>query len=182
MNESEWNTIYRNLSLKDTDDLIGYWRKHDENEWTAIAFDVMEKILIERLGELPNKDDVDISKFNKILHNQKTNIYTELKALINDNDPVFYDPKKVSLLVKWIFRCMNILIVFYIAQFIFENVSLFRVLLFEVYGMSSLIIDLIFGILGLLIVIVMIFIQYKALGYVLKILREMEINSRKKYN
>ncbi|MBA4384658.1 MAG: hypothetical protein C0410_07970 [Anaerolinea sp.] len=180
MNESEWNTIYRNLSLKDTEDLIGYWQKKDRQEWTEIAFDVMEKILIERLGELPNKDDVDISNFNKILHNQKTNIYTELKALINDNDPVFYDPNKITLLVKWIFRCMNILIILYITQFVFENVSLFRAIFFEDYGMSSLIIDLIFSILGLLIVIVMIFIQYKAMGYVLKMLREMEINSRKK--
>ncbi|HCS39898.1 MAG TPA: hypothetical protein DIW44_09990 [Anaerolineaceae bacterium] len=180
MNESEWDTIYNNLSLKDTEELIGYWQKQEKQEWTAIAFDVMEKILIERLGVLPGKNEIEKELSTNYEPKRKTNAFDELKTLILDNEPVFYDPNKITLLVKWIFRCMNLLIILYCSQFIIDNIPLFRVIFFEDYGISSLIIDLFFSIIVLLITTVVIFIQYKVMGYVLKILREMEFNSRKK--
>lgn len=179
MTESEFETIYRNLSLKDTEELIGYWQKNDKEEWTAIAIDVMEKILIERLGNLPDKIEIE-KEFSTIEKEpeEKTNAFVDLKAILLDNEPVFYDPKKVTTLVKWIFRSFDILVVLYIIQFIFTNLPLFRAISNKMFNLSSLVSQLVLSIVGLLLVIITVFLQYKALGYILKILMEMEINSR----
>lgn len=178
MDESAWNAIYEHLSWKETDELIGYWQRHDEEEWTAAAFEVMEKILIERLGELPGKDEIDNLLIKKDEPGGKSNPFTELKTLINDTDPVFYNPNKITLLIKWVFRSLNILIILYIIQYIFDNIRLFSMVFDENINTASIAFGIVTSLVVLLITIVVIFVQYKALGYVLKILKEMEINSR----
>lgn len=45
--------LYNNLNLRETNELIEIWRVHDSIEWTELAFDVIQQILINRLGELP---------------------------------------------------------------------------------------------------------------------------------
>jgi len=180
MSESEWDTIYRNLSLKETDELIGYLQKHAEDEWMPMAFEVMEKIIIERLGELPAKDeiaeDIDLPRTDET----KQNSFVELKKLIIDNDPVFYDPQKVTTLVKWIYRSVNILIVLYLIQYFIDNYWLFQALFDPKYKFSSMVFSLVSSVVGILLVIIMLFFEYKFLAYILKTLRQMEINSRKK--
>lgn len=179
MPENEWwSTIYSNLSLWETDDLIGHWQKHDEEEWTPVAFEVMEKILIERLGELPDKVGGVEQKIESETIKKKSGSLVELKTLINDNDPVFYDPEKISLLVKWIFRSINILIILYIIKFIIENLPVFRVLFGTNYDKTSVLMSLFFSLIVLILTSLLVFFSFKALGYVLKILKEMEINSR----
>jgi hypothetical protein len=178
MEENEWNTIYRNLSLRETEDLEEFWLRHDENEWTPIAFDVMEKILIERLGELPPKEPLPEKPEITTTLKQKNDLRKEIKTLVSDNDPVFYDPEKVTLLVKWIFRSMNILIVLYGLQFLYNVIYYFSIRSafaswIEVFNYLGM------GFISALISIIFVFVEYKVLGYVLKILREMEINSRK---
>lgn len=183
MPENEWwNTVYGNLNLLETDDLISHWQKHDEEEWTPVAFDVMEKILIERLGELPAEvENVEPeNKIEKETLEEKSNLFTELKTLIKDSDPVFYDPEKVTLLVKWIFRSINIMILLYAIRFLFTNFWLFSGLFSENYDRSGLLISLVGNLIGLILTCLLVFFSYKALGYGLKVLKEMEINSRTK--
>jgi hypothetical protein len=181
MPENEWfSTIYNNLNLLETDDLIGYWQKHDEEEWTPVAFDVIEKILIERLGDLPAKVEYDETKMEMDIETsgEKSKLISELKTLIKDSDPVFYEPEKITLLVKWIFRSVNFLIILYVIQFALNNISLFRALFVENYELFSFLMQIGFSIVALFITILATFFGYKALGYVLKILKEMELNSR----
>ena len=45
--------IKDNLSLKETDELLEIWRRADHDEWTDLAFEVVQEILLERLGEIP---------------------------------------------------------------------------------------------------------------------------------
>ncbi len=45
--------IYNELSLRDTEYLLQNWYEDDETQWSDAAFDVMERILIDRLGQLP---------------------------------------------------------------------------------------------------------------------------------
>lgn len=178
MEENEWKTIYNNLSLRETDELQNFWLKHNENEWTPIAFDVMEKILMERLGELPQEESILEAPVLTTNLNRRRNSLEELKTIVSDNDPVFYDPDKVTLLVKWIFRFMNILIVLFGIQFLYNVIYYFSIRspfsswtdILNYFGLDFI---------TLLISISIVFVEYKVMGYVLKILREMEINSRK---
>ncbi len=46
--------IYRRLRLWETEDLLEALRTRDEEEWTPEALEVIERIVKERLGEVPN--------------------------------------------------------------------------------------------------------------------------------
>ena len=45
--------IHDNLRLRDTEDLLEIWQRADHEEWTDLAFEVVQEILLERLGEIP---------------------------------------------------------------------------------------------------------------------------------
>lgn len=178
MTENERETIYRNLILLDTDELVNHWLKHDDNEWMPIAFEVMEEILIERLGELPQQGYIPSKPTPPVQEKRKSTSLNELKVLIKDNDPVFYDPNKVIILIKWIFRVLNGIIFLYVVQFLFNNWYYFDAL--KEYELSSALwIDIGFSFVTLLVTIFVLFVEMRTLAYILKILREMEINSRK---
>jgi hypothetical protein len=49
-------TIRSSLETRETQDLLEIWHKHDTDEWTDAAFNVLEDILHERLGEVPEPD------------------------------------------------------------------------------------------------------------------------------
>jgi len=45
--------VYNALNLKETDELTEIWHAHDREAWSDLAFDVINEILVNRLGELP---------------------------------------------------------------------------------------------------------------------------------
>jgi hypothetical protein len=47
--------IYKKLQERETEDLIEIWQANDQEAWRPEAFQVIENILIERLGELPER-------------------------------------------------------------------------------------------------------------------------------
>jgi hypothetical protein len=49
--------LYRDLNARDTDELVAIWHENDRSQWSDLAFEIMEAILIERLGKLPLGDD-----------------------------------------------------------------------------------------------------------------------------
>jgi tetratricopeptide (TPR) repeat protein len=53
MKESLYKQLLGRLNLKETEELLEIWRNHDANEWIDEVFEVVEEILMERLGELP---------------------------------------------------------------------------------------------------------------------------------
>jgi hypothetical protein len=109
----------------------------------------------------------------------KDKSYRELLTIAKDNDPVFYDPNKVTLLIKWIYRSLNILIVLYIVNSL-SNIGSFKSLI-ETRNrpLTNILVEIGFVIVLISIFIIVNFIELKTLAYLLKILKEMEINSRK---
>ena len=45
--------ILLNMQEKTTDELLEIWKRNDQEEWTKDAFEVIEDILQERLGQVP---------------------------------------------------------------------------------------------------------------------------------
>jgi len=45
--------IYNSLILKETEELLEIWRKHDTDQWNTDVFEIIEAILVKRLGTLP---------------------------------------------------------------------------------------------------------------------------------
>ena len=53
-NDSLQSKIYNSMQQKETEELIKIWQEHDQDAWSEMAFEAVQKILIERLGELPD--------------------------------------------------------------------------------------------------------------------------------
>lgn len=48
-------SIYQNMQLKDSDELIKIWIKNDRSEWSDEAFLIIYDILLKRLGSVPQQ-------------------------------------------------------------------------------------------------------------------------------
>ena len=68
MDESRRKQIYSNLSLRETEDLIEIWQEKNTEEWDEEVFDIIQEILLQRLGELPSQSTQVLSgeKLNRI--------------------------------------------------------------------------------------------------------------------
>ena len=53
MSDNRKTQIKNNLITRETEDLIEIWENHDTDEWDLIVFEVIEEILMERLGYIP---------------------------------------------------------------------------------------------------------------------------------
>ena len=51
--DSHPDLIRETMQEKDTEELIAIWRTKDRSEWTEAAYQIVEAILIQRLGGLP---------------------------------------------------------------------------------------------------------------------------------
>jgi hypothetical protein len=60
--------VRETMLLKETDELLEIWWKHDQEEWTETALEVVHKILLERLGKIPRK------KTEKVTQTSQANI------------------------------------------------------------------------------------------------------------
>jgi len=89
-------SVYRRLQLWETEDLLDVLRTRDEEKWTPEALEVVERIVKERLGEVPSFEEDD-------------------EALVVEEDtlgdsPVFYDREEAMRLLSLWFRARKWLI------------------------------------------------------------------------
>lgn len=175
--DNERDLVINKIHQHETDALVKQWLNHDENKWSPMEFEVMGGILIERLGELPT----DEYPFDEPVPSaqSKRNPLQELKGLLSDNDPVFYDPKILETFIRWLNRVLYLLIPLNIIQ----NILGFwpYLMSFEEYKRSgNPWFDIGYALCVLTLSILILFFEFKTMALVLKILKEMEFNSRKK--
>ena len=164
--------IYSNFNLKETDELVEIWQKNDRVEWSEDAFSIIQEILQERLGELPSQNEPILE-------------YTDdSEGEDDENLPEFYKPREVLRLEK----CLNWAAIASIVASIISSLlglkQMQQIVLsyFIVNGsgwdlVSWLIATVIFiFVVGLQSIII--YFPLKALGTILKILMEIEFNSR----
>jgi len=82
--------IYSELNLRETEDLLDIWQTNDHEEWSDTAFEVVEEILIKRLGEVPLQEE-------GLLKDDGLDEW-EAKVLDDENQPEFYDTLEVITL------------------------------------------------------------------------------------
>lgn len=177
MEEKERDSIEFFFNQKETDDLFCIWNNHDTEEWREEAFEVMEKILISRTGEKPvHFEAIEINKTNKPYVD-----YSE------DDQPVFYNPDEVENIGLWLSRAwifaVGISFIISLTNFNsmysmvyswFYSAQIVRFHLFIVFIVSIIMVA------NMALSFVLFYFPLKAFGQVLKILKEMEFNSRKR--
>lgn len=182
--------IYNELNLRETDDLLEIWHSNNHEEWSDTAFEVIKKILTERLGEIPPQDEVleesqegeDSKVDNKELDDGLEE--WEAKALDDENQPEFYDTLEVITLKENIGKTLKAVIVVNILVGV-TIFSWYRNLVASYFlnnmDYSSIINVIALFVTGLSIALQIAITYYplKALMNILRILMEMEFRSRK---
>jgi len=171
--------IYSNLNSKDTEELVEIWKTNDRVEWSGLAFDVLEEILKERLSSLPEQDE-------HILEKQDDEELEEWQAKILDSDtqPELYDTLEVIDTLDSINKVAKAAIVIYafvglVSSYGFEALVWGAVSLNNMEELMPILWNLFQTFLSVAIQIAVTYFSLKALMHILRILMEMELNSRK---
>lgn len=180
MNEELRKQIHNNLNEKETDDLLEIWETNDRVEWSDLAFEVLQDILTERIGSLPPQNGPILER--KTDEGDDDLEEWETKLLDDENQPDFYDPVEVLSLRDNINKVAKVAVFVYIALSIL-NFPAFQNILFGMKISASNMPEIIWGflvtVLGTAIEIALAYFPLKAMGHILRILMEMEFNSRK---
>jgi len=181
MSEDTREIIFYNLNLKDTQELVEIWQTNDRVEWMDDTFDVIKDILLERLGELPPQNE-------PVWEHIEEDIEDGLETFLNDceakeNQPIFYNPRRILQLDTWLSRvAVFAMIVAFLTQLgnfdeirtTIQKIEFAGAVWFYMSWLTSILVCI--G--SALLESILIFFSCKALGAILKILMEMEFNSR----
>jgi hypothetical protein len=147
-------SIFNSMNLKSTEELRQIWQEHDTNEWTPTALQAVGKILIDRLGALPERD-VD-----------------ESQDEVEEDVDLYHDPERSLKVAGW----SNTLSIVVLSVYsVFALGFLFYMLFLT--GGSSLVVVLISASFILLFGGV-IFAILQGLGEIILILLDIEDNTR----
>jgi len=181
MSSNLYKQVYNSLNLKDTDELVEIWQMNDRVEWSQTAFDVIQDILQERLGELPPQDEPVLEYTDDDKDEDIENDFDFL--IVDENFPEFYDPYEVLQLEKWLYKAA---IVAVIASAVSSLIALPQtkgmVLSYFRGNPEWNFVAWLIAIVAFIFVVglqsIIIYFPLKALGSILKILMEMEFRSR----
>lgn len=185
MNSELRRQIYNNMNLRETDELLGIWQSNDRVEWTETTFLVIKEILESRDVEIPKQGEpINELEIGKVRDENYGFTEMELKIIDDENPPDFYDPFDVLEISKWIDVAAKASIIIVIVLGLTELPRTQNIVMsyfandqmFVVIG--TLIAFGIFGV-GVALQIAVTYFPLRALADILKVLMEMEFNSRK---
>ena len=183
MSKNLHNQIFSSLNLKETDELVDIWITNDRVEWSDIAFDVVQEILEQRLDELPAQN---APVFEHKKQEDEKIVEEEIdisKHVDPDNLPVFYNPSTTIRMNKLLNRAAIPAVIITAIISIPSLLQMQSILSSYFWNnpnwrFMSWLLALIIG--GLLIAFqcFIVYFSLKALASILRILMEMEFNSR----
>ena len=136
MDENFRNQLINNLNLKPIEELLEIWKTNDRVEWTDEAFEVIQQILLERLGYVPPQN----SPITKYIMKKSS-----LKEIIIGFNPIALQISFVGVLLLYL-------------QIIGEDSSKYPIL-------TTIFVFLALGLLGLSGVIIIIRKEYPRSGF-----------------
>jgi hypothetical protein len=181
MSEELRDKIRNNLNLKDIYELLEIWKTNDRVEWSDTAFEVLREILRERIREIPPQD-TPILEHEEFVQDNNGFEDWEAKLLDNENQPELYDPLEVITFrrnVNWLLIAVTIV---YILLAVINSQSLRMYFEGVTVSFNDVIIsapNIFITVLSTFLIIAFTYFSLKALVHILRILMEMEFNSRK---
>jgi len=174
--------IYETWNLRETEDLLVVWQTNDRVEWSEDVFEVVEEILIKRGVEIPQQDPPVLVHESKDEKTQKILSEQESKIVRYKNQPEFYNPLRVFKVCKRLNTAAKIMIVLvvimnlvYLQNFIGLARSYSPLLS---YPLLVLVGCILMGV-NMAIDALIYYFPLVTLSHVLRILMEMDFNSRK---
>ena len=181
--------IHNNMDLKDTEELLNIWVTNNQSVWTDDAIKVVEEILRKRNIELPLREASMNEKMEdeEAKYNPEDFTEEERKIMGDENPPEFYNPFEVistSRQLKWAARAM---VVFYTITQLMRYPSIKKTvyLYFSAEPFQTVTFHWLIDSVSLITMVVLIaaeatviYFMLTGFSYILKILMEMEFNSR----
>lgn len=181
MNEELREQTYKELDLRETEDLLDIWKTNDRVEWSDIAFEVIKEILNKRIGKVSPQNEPILEHEEAAQGNGGLEDW-EVKVLDDDNQPELYNTLEVLKLKDNINKVAVAIIVVYTLLGLL-NFQFVRMLFQGVVSSTPEIVrnlpNMIFTVLSVSLQILVLYFPLKALSQILRILMEMEFNSRK---
>jgi hypothetical protein len=76
--------IVSNMQARSTEELLAIWKTHDNEEWTEQAFSVVEDILRERLGSVPEQNQaLDDDEGEEDEQADEVDVYHDRTSILN---------------------------------------------------------------------------------------------------
>lgn len=177
--------IRSRMNLKETGELIDIWQSNNRGEWSDDVFSSIEEILKERGEKIPEQNSpiYETEEKKEVLEKDGLDEW-EAKAVDDENQPEFYETYEVILLKDNIHKTMKAVIVVNILLNVL-NMNYYTYTVGSFFpnedGFTPLIYFLAFIVasVGTAVSIAIVYFPLKALAQVLRILMEMEFNSRK---
>jgi hypothetical protein len=164
--------IYDNFNQKETEELFEIWQANNRKDWSDSAFEVLRQILQERLDQPPAQQEVVNKAFEEDLDD----------VLDEENWPGFYDPENVILLDRWLNRAaiaaVVVTAILNLLQISDLHDTVSAIFNNQIWHLLAWPISLLWACLNIAIEFIVVYIPLKALAYILKILMEMEFDSR----
>ena len=188
------NQIYKNFNSYDTERLIQIWEANNRNEWSDTAFETLKEILQERLDALPlqgeavyEEKEIQESFFSKAKKWFSTDdeMVTYSHPLQEGEGATFYNPQEVLNIYRWLNRIAKAMIPISIVLgliYLPQTADIVRSYFMNSYQDMTVVIwfiTLVMVTIGTVLQIIFTYYPLKALAYILKILIEVEHNSRK---
>lgn len=181
MNDDFRKQLYKKMDLMGTDELLDIWQMNDRMEWSETAFDVVQEILVKRIGDLPPQDNAILSHEEELGKDELGLNEWETRLVDSEDQPSFYDTwevidvgRKLNKAAKAVL-ILNILIgvltfptTEQIISGYFPEIQKLPGIMFSLFALG----------LGTALNILLTYFPLKVLAYVLRILAEMEFNSR----
>jgi len=181
MNSELRDRIHQELNLRETDDLLEIWQTNDRVEWSDIAFDVLAEILEQRLGAVAPQDEPIIEHHDEPEELEGFEDW-ETKLLDSEDQPEFYDTIEVldvhHTLNKIAKASVYLYTIICVLRLPVVNMLSNKQIPSSMEIVASLPNTFIL-ILGYGLQIAFTYYGLKALDHILRILMEMEFNSRK---
>lgn len=183
MNEELYSQIYSSFNHKSTDELVDIWTTNDRVEWSETAFEVMNDILEQRLGEAPAQNE---PIFEHVKPEKKKYYFEDYPVeIIADipEAPLFYKPKDILWITYWLERVAKAAIPIIILISL-PNINTSHEIVRSFFYSNPLpilvswLIALVIGSFDIALSCFIYIFSLKALASILRILMEMEFKSR----
>ena len=190
MSDDLHRQIYGNMNFKDTEELLEIWNKNNRAEWTDQAFDVVREILESRIGMLPSQGNAVFSTEEETEAATESREDVELdledweaKLVDSDSQPTFYDTLEVIELRRNINRMARVIVILSILWAIFSYPTMQSLIrgYFPTndHIITAFVASIVAIAIGVGLNIIFMYYPLKALAHILRVLMEMEFNSRK---
>lgn len=173
--------IRANLNTKDTEELLEIWKSNDRLEWSDLTFELMEEELIQRGVPLPEQNE---PVFEHAEEDEADDLEDwEAKLLDNEDQPELYDTLEVIDLIDNINKVAKAVVIIYVIVYLFGSPPVRTLILGGVSDMESFfafVLTFFISVITTALQIAFVYFPLKALTHILRILMEMEFNSRTK--